>query len=116
VPVARHPVVGIDAAEHDLVDEVEAASWNMLGTVASSGFTHIPLFILSFFAPAINVAAFTAVRAPMQPMQIVVRSLDPVPSMFQLAEPARTEASMSARPRARSAPGARRIAPWPSWR
>ncbi|WP_298964405.1 hypothetical protein [uncultured Methylobacterium sp.] len=53
-----------------------SASWNMLGTVASSGFTHIPLFILSFFAPAINVAAFTAVRAPMQPMQIVVRSLD----------------------------------------
>ncbi|RVU16580.1 lipopolysaccharide biosynthesis protein [Methylobacterium oryzihabitans] len=53
-----------------------SASWNMLGTVASAGFSHVPLFILSFFAPAINVAAYTAVRAPMQPLQIVVRSLD----------------------------------------
>jgi O-antigen/teichoic acid export membrane protein len=52
------------------------AGWNMAGIVAASGYAHAPLFVLGSMAPALNVAAFTAVRAPLQPLQIVIRSFD----------------------------------------
>ena len=60
----------------------ESASWNMLGTFASGGLAHAPLFVLGTFAPALNVAAYTAVRAPLQPIQIIVRSLDLVDKLI----------------------------------
>jgi hypothetical protein len=50
--------------------------WNSLGTLASSGYTGGPLWVLSAIGAAQNVAAFSAVRAPLQPAMIVIRSLD----------------------------------------
>ncbi|MCB1562662.1 MAG: hypothetical protein KDJ75_03730 [Alphaproteobacteria bacterium] len=47
-----------------------------LGVAGFSGFSHIPLFILGTVAAPIHAAAFVAVRALVQPLGIVLRSLD----------------------------------------
>ena len=50
--------------------------WLVLGSLSSTGASHLPMFYLSSFAPALNVAAYVAMRAPVQPLQIITRSLD----------------------------------------
>lgn len=70
VPDFRH---GVCVLRHRLRHTV---GWTMVGTVASAGYSHAPQWILAMFAPTINVAAYTAMRTPLQPMQIIVRSLD----------------------------------------
>ncbi|MCX5493771.1 hypothetical protein OSH11_03545 [Kaistia dalseonensis] len=52
--------------------------WVTVGTMASAGYSHVPLWILSTLAAPIHAAAYAAMRSPLQPMQIVVRSLDVV--------------------------------------
>ena len=52
--------------------------WSTFGTVAYAGYNHIPLFILGYTSPAIQAAAFVGMRSLMQPIQILVRSLDVV--------------------------------------
>lgn len=50
--------------------------WLVLGSLSSTGGSHLPMFYLSSFAPTLNVAAYVAMRAPVQPLQIITRSLD----------------------------------------
>lgn len=52
--------------------------WSTFGTVAYAGYNHIPLFVLGATSPAIQAAAFVGMRSLMQPVQILVRSLDVV--------------------------------------
>lgn len=55
---------------------------NTIGTVAcmagSTGITHAPLFVLGISAPPLQSAAFVALRGLIQPLNIIVRSLDMV--------------------------------------
>ena len=48
----------------------------VLGVLGYSGHYHAPLFILSSVAPAIHAAAFVAIRGLMQPLMVIIRSLD----------------------------------------
>ena len=64
---------GINLLGHRLRHTV---GWASVGTVASAGFIHAPLWILSALAAPIHAAAYTAMRTPLQPMQILIRSFD----------------------------------------
>lgn len=48
----------------------------LLGIAGATGYTHVPLFVLNSVAAPIHGAAFTALRSLMQPLNIVIRSLD----------------------------------------
>jgi O-antigen/teichoic acid export membrane protein len=48
----------------------------LLGITGATGYTHVPLFVLNSVAAPIHGAAFTALRSLMQPLNIVIRSLD----------------------------------------
>jgi O-antigen/teichoic acid export membrane protein len=50
--------------------------WATLGAISYSGYSHVPLFVLGAVAAPIHAAAFVAMRSLMQPLQVVVRSLD----------------------------------------
>lgn len=50
--------------------------WTTLGTVGSAGYVHLPLFVLGAIQPPIAAAAFVAARSLLQPLQVVLRSLD----------------------------------------
>lgn len=52
------------------------------GVAVYSGFSHIPLLILGSVAPPIQAAAFVAARSLMQPLQVVIRSLDMIDKNF----------------------------------
>lgn len=49
---------------------------SLLGVAGFSGYNHIPLMILSHVAAPIHAAVFVALRGLMQPIQVVIRSLD----------------------------------------
>ena len=53
-----------------------SVGWNTIGALSSTGITNAPLWILSFFAAPLNVAAYSAVRTPLQPLMVLIRSLD----------------------------------------
>ena len=50
--------------------------WAAICTLSSIGYSDLPLFILAASGSALATAAYVAVRSPLQPMLIVVRSLD----------------------------------------
>ncbi len=48
----------------------------VMGVLGYSGHNHVPVFVLGWFAVPIHAAVFGAMRGLMQPLQIVIRSLD----------------------------------------
>ncbi len=50
--------------------------WASVCTISSIGYSDLPLFILGASGNALATAAYVAVRSPLQPFFIVVRSLD----------------------------------------
>jgi O-antigen/teichoic acid export membrane protein len=52
--------------------------WASLGAVAYGGYNHAPIFILGATAAPIHTAGFVAMRSLMQPLQVIIRSLDVV--------------------------------------
>jgi O-antigen/teichoic acid export membrane protein len=63
---------------------------SVLGVAGFSGFSHIPLFILGAIAAPVHAAAFVAVRALVQPLGIVLRSLDVIDKNIFAAASVRT--------------------------
>lgn len=49
---------------------------SVLGVVGATGHNHAPLFILGYLAAPVHSAAFVAMRGLMQPMMVIIRSLD----------------------------------------
>ncbi len=49
---------------------------SVVGVVGYAGYNHVPVFILGSFAAPIQTAAFGVMRGLMQPLQIIVKSLD----------------------------------------
>lgn len=49
---------------------------SLVGAAGYSGYNHMPIFILGFTSPPVYVAGFVAMRSLIQPLQIIVRSLD----------------------------------------
>ncbi len=52
------------------------AGWGSVGVIASSGYNHVPLFILGAYAAPIQAAAFVTMRNLLQPSQVLMRGLD----------------------------------------
>lgn len=52
--------------------------WNTFGSVSAIGYASAPQWLLGFFSGAHAVAGFAAVRLPLQPLMVVIRSLDVV--------------------------------------
>ena len=52
--------------------------WNTLGNLASTSFLIVPQWVLGIISTPNEVAGFTAVRTPMQPVMVIIRSLDVV--------------------------------------
>jgi len=52
------------------------AGWGTTGVLASSGYNHVPLFILGIYAAPIQTAAFVMMRNLLQPSQVLLRGLD----------------------------------------
>jgi len=50
--------------------------WASIGTIASTSYVHIPLFVLGFLGNTLATASYVAIRSPVQPLLIVIRSLD----------------------------------------
>ncbi|MBV9044316.1 MAG: hypothetical protein JO348_01300 [Alphaproteobacteria bacterium] len=50
--------------------------WPTVGTLASTSYVHLPLFILSANGSPLVAAAFVATRTPIQPLLVLIRSLD----------------------------------------
>jgi O-antigen/teichoic acid export membrane protein len=55
---------------------------SILGIAGSSGFSEFPLFLLGAIAAPAQTAAFVAIRGLVQPLSIVVRSLDVIDKNF----------------------------------
>jgi len=53
-----------------------AVGWNTVGSLACSSFLIVPQWILGLFTTPSQVAGFTAVRTPMQPLMVIIRSMD----------------------------------------
>lgn len=49
---------------------------SLVGAAGYSGYNHLPIFILGATSPPVYVAGFVAMRSLIQPLQIIVRSLD----------------------------------------
>lgn len=49
---------------------------SLVGAAGYSGYNHMPIFILGVTSPPVYVAGFVAMRSLIQPLQIIVRSLD----------------------------------------
>jgi O-antigen/teichoic acid export membrane protein len=49
---------------------------SLIGAAGYSGYNHMPIFILGVTSPPVYVAGFVAMRSLIQPLQIIVRSLD----------------------------------------
>jgi len=52
------------------------AGWGTIGVIASSGYNHVPLFVLGLYAAPIQTAAFVMMRNLLQPSQVLLRGLD----------------------------------------
>ncbi|MEM9277342.1 MAG: hypothetical protein AAGA76_02070 [Pseudomonadota bacterium] len=52
------------------------AGWGTAGVIASSGYNHVPLFVLGVYAAPIQAAAFVTMRNLLQPSQVLMRGLD----------------------------------------
>ncbi|MFZ2267524.1 MAG: hypothetical protein WAV95_08070 [Azonexus sp.] len=52
--------------------------WNTFGTLSAIGYASAPQWLLGLFSGAHAVAGFSAVRLPLQPLMVVIRSLDVV--------------------------------------
>lgn len=63
---------------------------SVLGVVGSTGFSHVPLFVLSVVSPPLHAAAFVALRGLMQPLGIVIRSLDIIDKNLSLSKGVQT--------------------------
>lgn len=48
----------------------------MTGIISSTGFGHVPIFVLSSVTSPIHSAAFVAMRAIIQPLNVIIRALD----------------------------------------
>ncbi|WP_234086647.1 hypothetical protein [Azonexus sp. R2A61] len=56
----------------------DSVRWNTFGALSAIGFTSAPQWVLGFFGGAYAVAGYAAVRLPLQPMMVLIRSLDVV--------------------------------------
>ncbi len=59
---------------------------SILGVIGSSGFSHVPLFILGAVAAPIHAAAFVALRGLTQPLTMVIKSLDVIDKNLSTAK------------------------------
>lgn len=59
---------------------------SILGVAGYTGHSHGPLFILGYMAPASHSAAFVALRGLMQPLMVIVRSLDIIDKSLMQSE------------------------------
>jgi O-antigen/teichoic acid export membrane protein len=50
--------------------------WNTVGSLAGSSYMIVPQWALGILATSAQVAGFTAVRTPIQPVMVIIRSLD----------------------------------------
>jgi len=57
-------------------DAIKYSPSSIFGVIGASGFTHVPLFILGAVAAPVHAAAFVALRGLMQPLTIIIKSLD----------------------------------------
>lgn len=55
---------------------------SILGTIGYAGHNHVPLFILGAVSPPLQAAVFVAMRGLLQPLNIVVRSMDIIDKNF----------------------------------
>ncbi|MGB4057999.1 MAG: hypothetical protein WBK77_07945 [Alphaproteobacteria bacterium] len=55
---------------------------SMLGVVGYSGYVHAPVIFLGLVSTPVEAAAYVAMRGLMQPLQIVIRSLDVIDKSF----------------------------------
>lgn len=51
-------------------------SWGVAGSMFAIGYTTLPQWVLGLQAPPLQVAGFSAVRTPLQPLMILLRSFD----------------------------------------
>lgn len=51
-------------------------SWGVAGSLFAIGYTTAPQWVLGLQAPPLQVAGFSAVRTPLQPLMILLRSFD----------------------------------------
>lgn len=55
---------------------------SMLGVVGYSGYVHAPVILLGMLSTPVQAAAYVAMRGLMQPLQIVIRSMDIIDKNF----------------------------------
>lgn len=55
---------------------------SLMGVIGSSGYTHGPVIALGLFSSPLHAAAFVAMRSLMQPIQIIMRSMDVIDKNF----------------------------------
>ncbi len=67
---------------------------SVFGITGYAGHNHVPLFILGAVAAPIHAAAFVAMRGLMQPLQIIVRSMDIIDKNYFQMESAGTTKGM----------------------
>jgi len=64
------------------LDFRRSARSSLLGASGGFGYSHLPIFLMSKFAAPLEAAAFIALRGLMQPIMIVIRSLDVIDKNF----------------------------------
>jgi O-antigen/teichoic acid export membrane protein len=68
--------VSKSAREVWLLMSRNSLSWGVAGSLFATGYTTLPQWVLGIQAPALQVAGFAAVRTPLQPLMILLRSFD----------------------------------------
>lgn len=69
---------------------------SLLGVVGYTGHSHGPLFILGSVAAASHAAAFVAMRGLMQPLMVIIRSLDVIDKNLVQSESGKSFAALKA--------------------
>jgi len=67
---------------------------SLMGVIGASGYTHGPVIALGLFSSPLHAAAFIAMRSLMQPIQIIMRSMDVIDKNFFRSKSSNSDAGI----------------------